>query len=371
MRTRRTAAGRVPAAWLPRRILFGGGFLAFCALLLVLVLRLLAPFASALLWSAVLTIMMFPVYRWFLRWTGGGRSVAAGLTTLLLALALLGPTGYFVSVLASESRSAYDGFRIALQQDEPGRLLDRFLHGIAGLAPGVLDEPAIAMAETEIKRMCTGMLSTISTGLTHGLNATVANASRLVLGSFVTLLSVFYFLRDGESWLDKARATVPLSPRVWDLVVTRFSVTLRAVVHGMLVCAAILAILLAAGYKYFGLPLPAFFGMISFFVAPIPLVGVLLVWAPAVLWLYVVQQNAGAALGLLAYGAVVIFAVDNLLRPAIIGSIARLPVFFMLIAILGGLLAYGPLGLFLGPVLLAVAISVGGVFRAIAATGVR
>jgi predicted PurR-regulated permease PerM len=72
-----------------------------------------------------------------------------------------------------------------------------------------------------------------------------------------------------------------------------------------------------------------------------------------------------AALGLFVYGSVAIFLVDNLLRPMIIGSIARLPVLFMLLSILGGLLAYGPLGLFLGPVLLAIGMAVGGVYREI------
>jgi len=358
-------------AGFPRRAVFAGGFLLFCGLLVMLVLRLLAPFTAALLWAAVLTIVLFPFYRWLVRITGGQRTLAAGISTGLLAAAVLGPTGFFVSVLASESRDAYDGFRAALAHDEPGIILDRLLHWVAGLLPGAFDESTIAFAEAELKRMSTGMLSSISAALSHGLNSAVANASRLVIGGFVALLSVFYFLRDGEQWLERARETVPLSPRVWDLVVERFSVTLRAVVHGMLLCAAILALLLAAGYKYFGVPLPAFFGMISFFVAPIPFLGVVLVWFPACAWLYVVQQNTSAALGLFAYGAVMIFVVDNLLRPAIIGSIARLPVFFMLIAILGGLMAYGPLGLFLGPVLLAVAMSVGGVFRAIASSRTR
>jgi predicted PurR-regulated permease PerM len=202
--------------------------------------------------------------------------------------------------------------------------------------------------------------------LTRMLDRTIANSFNLLIKGFIMLFALFYFLRDGAVWLGRLRDAVPLSPRVWDLVLARFRDTLRAVVHGMLLSAAILALLLAAGYRLTGVPVPAFLGMLSFFAAPIPFVGVLIVWVPACVYL-LLFGSPERCLALTGYGIVVIFLVDNILRPAIIGSIAKLPVFFMLIAILGGLIAYGPLGLFLGPVLLAIALAVGGVYREIAA----
>lgn len=353
---RRTLAG------LPSRWLFAGGFLLFSALILVLVGKLLAPFVRPLLWAGVLTILVYPLYRWLVRISGGQRLLAATLTTSLLGLCVVGPMLLLAVALARESRVAYEGLRATLQAGGLVTLVDRAVRRAAEFTPGLVDEEGIQAVEAWLRQYGASALSSISGALSSGLNRVVTNASAAVIRGFVTLAALFYFLREGQSWMKHIRATVPLSPKVWDLVTRRFSDTLRAVVHGMLFSAAILAALLTIGFRATGVPLAAFFGMISFFVAPIPFVGVTLVWGPVCAWLYAVGRH-GNAFGLFAYGAVVIFLVDNILRPMIIGSIAQLPVLFMLLSILGGLLAYGPLGVFLGPVLLAIGMAVAGIYR--------
>ncbi len=355
-----------PPHGLSPRWLFTGGFLLLSAVLIVLVAKLLAPFAHAMLWAGAFTIVVYPAHAWLVRVLGGRRILAASLTTTLVAVGLIGPVALLVTMLARESHDAYDAVRTALASGTLSATLDRSVHAVVGALPaGLRDESTVRAAENWLREAGTSAVASVSAGLSRAINRVVADAANLMIKGFVMLIALFYFLREGDRWLDRMRNTVPLSPRVWDLVIVRFRDTLRAVVHGMLVSAAILALLLAAGYRLTGVPVPAFLGMISFFAAPIPFVGVLLVWVPACLYLFVTGAVERAWV-LVGYGAVVIFLVDNILRPAIIGSIARLPVFFMLIAILGGLIAYGPLGLFLGPVLLAIALAVGGVYREIA-----
>ena len=348
------------------RWLFTGGFLLLSAVLILLVARMLAPFAHAMLWAGAFTIVVFPAHAWLLRLLRGSRTIAAAVTTCLVAVALLGPVAFLVTLLARESRDAYDAVRAALASGTLDATLDRTVHAVVAWLPaGLRDEATVRAAETWLREAGTSAVASVSAILARAMNRVIADAGNLLVKGFVMLIAMFYFLRDGDRWLARMRNAVPLSPRVWDLVSARFRDTLRAVVHGMLLSAAILALLLAAGYRLTGVPVPAFLGMLSFFAAPIPFVGVLVVWVPACLYLFVTGA-VDQGWTLVAFGTVVIFLVDNLLRPAIIGSIAKLPVFFMLIAILGGLIAYGPLGLFLGPVLLAIALAVGGVYREIA-----
>jgi len=355
---------RRAAPVLPPKVVFGAAFILFTAALLVLIGKLLAPFVIPLLWAAVLTILVYPFYRWLVRRVGMNTSVAATVTTVLLAIAFIGPATVLTIRLAQESRDAYESLRQTMQAGGFASIVDRTVRGASSLLPGFLDEAAVKAVEDWLRQTWTSAAGSISGSLARGLNRAITNTSVFFVKGFVCFVAVFYFLREGEVWLRKLKGTVPLSRRVWDLVVVRFEETLLGVMHGMLLSAAILASLLAIGYKVAGVPVPAFLGMISFFVAPVPFVGVLVVWLPAVLWLYATGATM-AALGLFVYGSVAIFLVDNLLRPMIIGSIARLPVLFMLLSILGGLLAYGPLGLFLGPVLLAIGMAVGGVYREI------
>ena len=350
---------------LPPKVVFGAAFLLFTGVLLVLIAKLLAPFIMPLLWAAVLTIVVYPLYRWQVHRMAVPPTLAATIATVLLALAFIGPTTVLLVVLAQESREAYEGVRQTMQGGGGEAIVDRAVRGASSFLPGFLDEAAVRAVEDWLREAWASAVSSFSVTLIRGLNRVLADASALFIKGFVSLVAVFYFLREGEEWLKKLRRTVPLSPEVWDLVVVRFEETLRGVMHGMLLSAVILASLLAIGYKVAGVPVPAVLGMFTFFVAPIPFVGVLVVWVPAVLWLYVSGATM-AALGLFIYGSIVIFLVDNILRPTIMGSIARLPVLFMLLSILGGLVAYGPLGLFLGPVLLAIGMAVGGVYRDIA-----
>ncbi len=364
MSPRRSSGFHAPHG-LSARWLFTGGFLLLSGVLLVLVAKLLAPFAHALLWAGAFTIVVYPAHAWLLRLLGGRRILAATCSTLAVAACLIGPVAFMITLLARESKDAYDAVRAALASGTLDATLDRSVHAVVGVLPTAMsDEATVRAAEAWLREAGTSAVASVAAGLTRAMNRVIADAASLAIKGFVMLIALFYFLREGDTWLLRMRGAVPLSPRVWDLVMVRFRDTLRAVVHGMLVSAAILALLLAAGYRLTGVPVPAFLGMLSFFAAPIPFVGVLLVWIPACLYLFLTGAVERAWV-LVGYGAVVIFFVDNLLRPAIIGSIARLPAFFMLIAILGGLIAYGPLGLFLGPVLLAIALAVGGSYRVI------
>jgi len=136
----------------------------------------------------------------------------------------------------------------------------------------------------------------------------------------------------------------------------------------VLVGAAIEATLMTAGFAFFGIPLPIFFGVVTFFILLVPFIGPPLVWIPATLYLALVEKDSMQAVGFGIYGGLVVIVLGSLIKPAIIGSQARLQIFFVFLSILGGIIAFGAVGIVLGPILLAIALSMARIYREIAVT---
>ena len=122
----------------------------------------------------------------------------------------------------------------------------------------------------------------------------------------------------------------------------------------MLVAAA-QGILCGIAFAFAGVRQPAFWGLLATLVAPIPAIGTAIVWVPLCLSLWF-TGNSMAAVGLALWGVVVVAGVDNILRPLFLQQGIKAPFFVLIIAILCGLASFGPVGLIVGPVLLAFAI---------------
>lgn len=346
------------------RLVLTLGFFALTVLLLWLVARMVAPYLMALLWAGVLTLAVYPMHGWLTRVTRLGPTLAAALTAVLMTIVLLGPMVLLGTMLAGESRAAYEGLRAFMQGPGPHHLAERAARIPAELFPGLVDQGAMLVLQDRINNAGTDLLRVLADAITGAENGSLSQGSHLLLNAVIVMLAVFCFLREGPSWRRLARETIPLSPRVWDFVEMKFESTLRAVVQGTLLAAVLVAVALGIGFRVAGVPLPLFFGLITFFVAPIPFIGPLLTWLPACAWLYT-HGTLTATIGLLVWGGTAIMVVDNGIKPYFIGTIVRMPVLFMLIALLGGVSAFGAIGLFLGPVLLAMTMAVGGIYREI------
>ena len=136
--------------------------------------------------------------------------------------------------------------------------------------------------------------------------------------------------------------------------ISRLSATLHArrVVYGLLLAAFAQGLLAGLGYWVAGVNAPAFWGAATALIALIPF-GAPLIWVSIGLWL-LLRGDVGAGIGLLLWGALAISWIDNLVRPLIISGVAKIPILIVLCGVLGGLAAFGLIGLFVGPVILAV-----------------
>jgi predicted PurR-regulated permease PerM len=172
-----------------------------------------------------------------------------------------------------------------------------------------------------------------------------------------TLFLMFFFYRDGSVLMADVRQGLRrgLGERAEDYLATA-ELTTKAVVYGIVMTAVVQGAAAGLGYWGVGLPAPVLLTLLTLFAALIPF-GTLVVWVSASLWLLFHGQHwAGVALFL--WGALVVSWVDNLVRPLVISRTTRIPFVLVMLGVLGGLTSFGFIGLFVGPVILAIALAV-------------
>jgi predicted PurR-regulated permease PerM len=176
-----------------------------------------------------------------------------------------------------------------------------------------------------------------------------------VLAFTVMLFLLFFFIRDGRAIARGGTGLVPLTPVRREALAQRLASVTRAVVRGTILTALIQGFLLGIGFAVVGLPAPVVFGVLGAILSVVPIGGTALVWAPAVIMLMFQGTYVSAGV-LLAFGAVV-SSVDNFLKPFLISGRDVLPTIGVFIGVLGGLAAFGFIGLFLGPIVIALALA--------------
>jgi predicted PurR-regulated permease PerM len=170
------------------------------------------------------------------------------------------------------------------------------------------------------------------------------------------LFLLFFFLRDGKEMVRRTMLLVPMDDDRKSALLDHLSAVTRALVLGMLLTAVAQGALLGLGFAIVGLPSPVVFGVLTALSSAVPLVGTALVWAPAVIVL-LVQGRTWAALFLIIWSLGLVTSVDNFIRPLVVSGRAGLPTFAVFLGLIGGLAAFGAIGMFLGPVIVALTIA--------------
>ncbi|VFT36000.1 permease [Pseudomonas aeruginosa] len=317
--------------------------------LLAASLWVLAPFWSALFWAAVLAFASWPLMRMLTRLLGGRESLAAGLLTLGWIVLVALPLVWLGFGLADNVRSLMELLK-NLQVEGPAAAAFVDGRGAAGRRP-----PDRLVG---FHRPSRAWRSSMYSSPTSARSATGCwrAARRSAAGSWSwcsVLILIFFFYRDGprlESIVHRAleRLIGNRAEHYRDLVAG----TVQRVVNGVIGTAAAQALLAWIGFMIAGVPGAMLLGLLTF--ACSLLMVPPLVWGPATAWLFFKgDYGHGVFLGL--WGFFIISGVDNILKPYLISRGGNLPLVVVLLGVFGGLLAFGFMGLFLGPILLAVA----------------
>lgn len=315
---------------------------------------MLAPFSGALAWGICLAFLLAPVHRWLTRKLKGRADLSAGIITLLVPAVLAGP---LVSL----------GVAFANQVTElVTRLQEEKLRFDIHLLAQLEQYPFIGSLVEWLRQNLTATTEQLQGWLVKGaqllLQSLAASGGNFLLGAlgtvihfFIMLFLLFFLLRDGRQLLDRVVRLVPMEAQRRGNLLRLMGDTTRAVVYGTGLTALAQGALVGIGFAVAGLPSAVVFGVLAALLALLPVGGAALVWVPAALTL-AADSQWGWAFFMLIWGIGVSVA-DNLLRPLLIASQAPVSMLAVFVGVIGGVSAFGIIGIIVGPVLLTVLVA--------------
>ena len=344
-----------------RRQLFAVCFFAVLLVLLYQIAIIFSPFLLPVLWAAILTHVTFPLHTRLTTLLQGRETASAALLTLGVMAMVVAPVAFLISLLIQEAGSAYDAINAWVQSGGVKRLPAELAHlPLGGRMQELISRHVTSSKDLEAfllqsSRALSGFVVDQATGLAKNVFLLAANF-------LVVVLTLFFFFKDGRRLLDSLYRIIPLEETHKAKIFSRLDQTITAVVKGIVITAIVQGLLAGIAYAALGVPVPVFLMALTIILAPLPFGGTALVWGPVTLYLLWTGSVLKGVM-MLAWGAGVVTTVDNVLRPLLIGQGAKLPVLFLFFSILGGLAAYGLIGLFLGPILLAILLTAIQIYR--------
>jgi predicted PurR-regulated permease PerM len=308
----------------------------------------LRPFVTALLWAAVLAFSVWPINRQLTKWLGGRPALAAFLMVLAMVLVVLLPfviAGLSLAENVSELKIAASRLlNEHVARTPPHWLVNLPLVGQkAAQRWQVLAEDGDQLLQTAKRLVEPIASSTLKVGFKLGGGS---------LEMALSLLITFFLLRNGPFVAEQLGSAIERIAGERGRYLLRVAGdTVRGVVYGILGTALVQAVIAGVGFLIAGVPGPALLALLTFFLSVVP-VGPPLVWLPAAFWLFH-QGRPGWGVFMIVWG-IGVSTVDNFVKPWLISQGSDLPFILIFFGVLGGALAFGFIGVFIGPTLLAV-----------------
>jgi predicted PurR-regulated permease PerM len=323
-------------------------FLTFFSIYLLY--QILSPFLSSIIWAILLAIVLYPLFQKFQRLFKKREVLSALLMTMLVLIVIVLP---FTLLMVSLASDAVDIYHQVEEMIETGQLQAYFekikeipiLNWIlAGLGQH------IDLSQTNPLPLLLKNINRISTFVFNQTTVLLKGLSTLIVGFFFTLLSLYYLFKDGSHLFGRLKEIIPLPPRERDLLIQRFEDMIYATIYGGILIAMIQGVLGGLSFWILGLPSPIFWGSAMALFSFIPIGGTALIWAPTAVILLIGGDVLKGIL-LLGIGVFVISMVDNLLKPFFISTRTNIHPLLLFFAVLGGIQAFGLIGLVAGPLI--------------------
>jgi predicted PurR-regulated permease PerM len=318
--------------------------------------KIFVPFLGSILWSVLLAFLLEPINLRLKRRFRGRAGLVAGLLTVAATLMIAVPAVVLAVMFSGQATEL-----LARLSQTAARLHLAHPSDVMGLKPVA---SGLSWLEVHLSLTADQIQEWAVEAGRKGLQLLAQQGGALLIGFFglvlnlvLTLFLLFFFIRDGAEMAERFQKIMPMSADRKERLARQIGSVTRAVVVGTLVTALIQGTLVGMAFAVVGFPSPLVFGVITAAVSLLPVGGTALVWAPGAIVL-ALQGRWGSAIGLAIYGIVIVGMVDNLIKPRLISGQAQietLPVFF---GVLGGLAAFGFIGMFLGPIVIALALAI-------------
>ena len=318
---------------------------------------LLRPYSAPIVFAVVLAIIFYPLHD-TLQGLLRSSSVSALLSTLITLIATVLPIAVLGMAMSRELTDLYRA--LTVKSAAEGGIAQLFLR--YGETATEWIRQHFGLPAVDLHGFAVRHLEQASAAIVQFGAGAIANVFALIVDAAITFLLLFFLFRDGRSALRRIISALPMSePRAAELL-HRIGMTVNTSFYGGLAVAAAQGTLAGLAFYVLGLQSAVLWGFVTAVASLLPLVGSATVWVPMSLVL-LLSGHWLKALLLFAWGAGVVGLVDNVVRPLIVRAGAQMHMVFIFFALLGGLRAFGVLGLFVGPVILSVTVAAIGMFR--------
>ncbi|MCX5812859.1 MAG: AI-2E family transporter [Proteobacteria bacterium] len=318
--------------------------------------RILAPFLSAVAWAIVLSIVFYPLYSLSLKLVKW-KYAASFFTLCMILLLIFGPFSYFSYLLTQELNSLIEYIK-AGKFDTIDKILQH--PGIRKIVYKILS--LLNMSEGDLQNTITNNVSELGRQSIVIIKSGIGNVATAAIDFVFMLLSTFFFLEDGPAFLEKFSSYMPFSKKEREKLTKQVRDIVISTIYGGITVAIVQGLIGGITLSLLGVHSPVVWGLAMFITSFIPLLGTLVVWGPIAGYLFF-QGLFLKGVILVLVGIFGISMADNILRPLIIKGKMKMPTLVIFFSILGGIKLFGFIGFIMGPLVLALFMSIVEVFR--------
>lgn len=333
-------------------------FYVLLAVVTIAFIWLLVPYYTAILWAVVPAIIFFPVHKQLERLLPGRSNIAALLTVFLCICLVIIPAIVILGSLIQEGTSLYQ--RISSNEID----LNGYLARIQDALPTFIDNWLNSLklgGFAELRAKVSSGVMQAGQSVAGGVLSFGQNTLHIFISLGIMLYLLFFPFRDAAALGRTIRHTIPLSDAYTRQFVDKFAAVVRATVKGNIIIAVIQGTIGGIAFWALGIEAALLWGVIMTFLSMLPVVGAVLVWVPAAIWLFIMGAWLKGLI-LVFIGMLVIGLIDNLLRPPLVGKGTRLPDYVVLISTVGGISLFGISGFVIGPLIASLFISAWSLF---------
>jgi predicted PurR-regulated permease PerM len=333
-----------------------GPLLAFLLVSLALAFLVFRYFLLTFAVAASVALMLSPLHGALSRRLGGRDGLAASLLVLLVTVLILVPVLVYGVLIGQQALSFLEWLRPHLEPHE----WDRFWREVLPAR-----SPKVATWLRQLGWEAPPLTASLGRAIgeaNHYVQVVLAGAAAVLLDLTIFLMMLFFLLRDGDDLRESLRGVSPFTRGQETELLDHLGNTVKAVLQAMIIVPLLQGIVAFFGFWALGLPSPLLWAVMVVFAALIPILGSPLGWIPAAVY-FVVNGDTTRALAMTAYGVLVISMIDNIVKPLILRGKAQIHTMLGFMSIMGGLFAFGPKGLIVGPVVLSLVLSAYRIYR--------
>lgn len=314
-------------------------FLIALVISFTLLLYIFWPYLNGLILALILGIVFWPLYEKILAWCKDKKAIASLVTVVIVIFSIVAPFAFVTSQVVREIKNVYEHIA-STEESKRLVIIDKVEEQISSYF-GVTEVNVVTAAKSGVN------------WAVKNLGSFFSSATQLLINLLISLIALYYIFKEGDFLRNFLIKFSPLSDKYDRLIIDKIGAAIHSVIRGAIIIAVIQGILTGAGFLIFGVPNPTLWGSVAALSSLIPNVGTALVVVPGIIYLFIIGKT-GFAIGLLLWGFLAVGLIDNFLGPQFMKKGMVINPFLILLSILGGISAFGPIGFVLGPLIISV-----------------